>query len=298
MTAAVALVFASISSSSGVRADASPVRGTVAKVIDAATLRVRLPNRRLATVGLLGLAAPAPTNCFAAASTQNARALALGKRVQISGDRGTIRRVGRRLVGYVTLPGKRDLGRIALLRGLATIPPGDLSFARLASYREAQRAAKAAGAGIWSCIDPAAEDRVTADFRRPRPEGGEVQVVVDAWSQPNGDHPRGLFRVEVTSSQGRVTISGRVVCLTVSGNRATVGGVVEQSTTSLAPVASGYRIHLTDHGSPGAGRDSNRNVGYAKSVPCPLEDGDEIVIAEGEVAVAEATSNAEGGDGG
>lgn len=297
IAAAVAMVFVSVGTSSSVRATAFPIQGTVTRVIDAATIRVRLSNRNLATVTLLGVVAPPPSNCYAASSTQNARALAVGKRVRISGDRGRIRRVGRRLVGYVTLPGNRDFAKIALLRGLGTIPPGELGFSRLPSYREAQRLAKAKRAGIWSCIDPSSEDRVTADFQRPRPEGGEVHVVVEAWSQADGEHPRGLFRVEVRSPQAPTVVSGRVVCLTVNGNRATVGGVVEQTTSPAAPVESGFRIHLTDHGDPGATRDTNRNVGYAKPVPCPIEDDDEVVIAEGEVAVFDGIAGAAGEDG-
>lgn len=297
IAAAVAMVFVSVGTSGSVRAAASPMQGTVTQVIDAATLRVRLSNRNLATVALLGVVAAPASNCFAASSTQKARALAVGKRVRISGDRGRIKRVGRRLVGYVTLPGNRDFGEIALLRGLATVPPGELGFARLPSYREAQRAAKAERTGVWSCTDPSAEDRVTADFRRPRADGGEVHVVIDAWSQPDGEHPRGLFRVEVTHPQSPSRISGRVVCLTVDGNRATVGGVVEQTTNPATPVESGFRIHLTDHGAPGATRDTNRNVGYTKPLPCPIEDDAEIAIAEGEVAVFEGTAGAEAEDG-
>lgn len=290
IAAAVAAVFASVGASSGVRADASPLRGTVAEVVDPATIRVRLPNRKLVTVRLLAVEGPGPRSCFTASAIQRVRALALGKRIRVSGDPGAIRRAGGRLVGYVTLPGNRDLARIALLRGLVSIPPGPVRAARLEAYRETQRVARTNRAGIWSCTDPSTEDRVTADLRRPRRGGGEVHVVVDAWSRADGEHPRGLFRMTATTPEGITTkVSGRVVCLTVSGNRATIGGVVEQSTDPAAPLEIGYRLHLTDHGEPGASLDTNANVGYAKAVPCPIEDVAEIVITEGEIVVADAS---------
>lgn len=291
-----AAVFASISASSAVRTDAPPLRGTVVGVVDTATLRVRLSNRKLVPVRLLGVRAH-PNSCVADAAKAGMRRLSVGKRIRLSGDGGRIRRVEGRIVGHVTLPGNRDLGRIALLRGLVSVGLGRPRTAQLPSDREAQRLARTKLVGIWSCSDPATEDRVTADLLRPRTGGGDVRLIVDAWSRADGEHPRGLFRVTATTPEGVIKISGRVECLTVSANRATVGGVVEQTTHSGAPVDSGYRIHLTDHGTPGASRDSNFNVGHARVVPCLIRDVAEIAITEGEVTVADATPAEEPAEG-
>lgn len=70
-----------------------------------------------------------------------------------------------------------------------------------------------------------------------------VSVDVDAVSEFNGEDPVGTFATRY--GQGGSSIRGQVVCLTVAGNRAMVGGLVETSDSSQTPPGSGVLLAIT-----------------------------------------------------
>jgi hypothetical protein len=140
----------------------------------------------------------------------------------------------------------------------------------------------------------AASGRVTEpDFvrgRGVRPTAGggprpPVTIEVDAISGPDGDDPSGTFWTKYPGLELR----GHVVCLNVSGNRASVGAVVDEtSSPATNPVGSNVHLGITDNGAPGAGRDLE--VTYlqredASSCPVPLQDTPEITLIEGDFVV-------------
>jgi Domain of unknown function DUF11 len=131
-------------------------------------------------------------------------------------------------------------------------------------------------------------DSVRGRGVRPTAGGGPrppVTIEVDAISGPGGDDPEGTFWTKYPSFELR----GRVACLGVSGNRASVGGIVEETTSPATnPVGSNVHFGITDNGSPGAGRDLE--VTYLlmqdpSSCPVPLQDFPEITLIEGDFAV-------------
>jgi hypothetical protein len=70
--------------------------------------------------------------------------------------------------------------------------------------------------------------------------------------RPDGDDATGTFWTKYPALELR----GHVVCLGVSGNRASVGAVVDEtSSPATNPVGSNVHLGITDNGAPGAGRD-------------------------------------------
>jgi len=76
-----------------------------------------------------------------------------------------------------------------------------------------------------------------------------IQLWLDAISAPDGEDPAGTFTL---SWQGKS--SGRVTCVNVAGNKATVGVVIDNADGT--PGTAGLLFLLTDNGSPGAGHDT------------------------------------------
>jgi hypothetical protein len=131
-------------------------------------------------------------------------------------------------------------------------------------------------------------DSVRGRGVRPTAGGGPrppVTIEVDAISGPHGDDPTGTFWTKYPSLELR----GRVVCLTVSGNRASVGGIVEEtSSPATNPVGSAVHLGITDNGEPGAGRDLE--VTYLQMqagtiCPVPLQETPEIQLIDGNFVV-------------
>jgi len=112
-----------------------------------------------------------------------------------------------------------------------------------------------------------------------------VTIEVDAISGPDGDDAAGTFWTKYPSLELR----GRVACLTVSGNHASVGGIVEEtSSPATNPVGSAVHLGITDNGSPGAGRDLEVTYLVSRdpsSCPVPLQDFPEITLIDGDFAV-------------
>jgi hypothetical protein len=76
--------------------------------------------------------------------------------------------------------------------------------------------------------------------------GADAQVRINA----HGDPARGNFSVEQGAPLG--SISGTVTCITVVGNQASVGGVIEES-SDPSDVGQGFIQFVEDNGSPGQG---------------------------------------------
>ena len=131
----------------------------VTQVVDAGTLRVRLPAGHALNVRLIGIDVPKPRGrrtpaaCGAADATALMRRLAfrdgVGRRVRLTSD-PTHARAARseRPLAYVDARGV-DLGRAMIASGWAKVDTLDWDFMRLGSYRQAQHAARAAGRGAW-----------------------------------------------------------------------------------------------------------------------------------------------------
>ena len=129
-------------------------RARVLSVIDGDTIRVRLANGRRKAVQLIGIDAPevrGTAECGGKRAAASMRRLApRGIRVVLVSD-STQPRADRhgRILRYVTRAGK-DLNRSQVARGWATVQVrrGD-PFKRVATYRGAQRSARADDRGIW-----------------------------------------------------------------------------------------------------------------------------------------------------
>jgi micrococcal nuclease len=119
----------------------------VADVVDGDTLILASGER----VRLILVDAPEVDDCFGPSATRLLRDLVAGATVELDGDEVCRDRFDRRLA-YVAVDG-RDVGRLLVERGHACVlhvpPTGD---ERLADYRAAEAAARAAGRGLWgSC---------------------------------------------------------------------------------------------------------------------------------------------------
>jgi hypothetical protein len=70
---------------------------------------------------------------------------------------------------------------------------------------------------------------------------------VNAMSSPSGGNPQGHFYLEAANpSFGDLDVRGRVTCLQVIGNRATVGGVIERSKDPSFPTGTGILLWVRD----------------------------------------------------
>jgi uncharacterized repeat protein (TIGR01451 family) len=130
-------------------------------------------------------------------------------------------------------------------------------------------------------------DTVTGHGVRPAFQAPTVSVTIDveAASAFNGENASGTFATRYF--RGDPDLRGRVVCLTVAGKRAMVGGVVESSNSAVTPVGSGVLFAITDNGDPGVGRDTEVSyLGVEDPNSCPLpEVSQEIALSDGNFAV-------------
>ena len=132
-------------------------------------------------------------------------------------------------------------------------------------------------------------DSVRGTGVRPTAGGGPrppVTIQVDAISGPAGDDAAGTFWTKYPAG---FELRGRVVCLTVNGRRASVGGVVEETTLPMTnPVGSTVHLGITDNGPPEAGPDlevTYLQMQDASSCPVPLQDFPEIPLISGDFTV-------------
>ncbi len=135
---------------------AQPVvqRGRVVAVVDGDTVDVRLFNGARKRVRMLGINAPARwSECGGVPARRSlARMLTRGTAVRIVTDPSQPLKDARgRLLRYVTKVATGvDVNRRQLVRGWARVEVrAGNPFARVTGYRAAQRAARAAGRGVW-----------------------------------------------------------------------------------------------------------------------------------------------------
>jgi endonuclease YncB( thermonuclease family) len=134
-------------------------RARVIAVVDAGTLKVRLPAGNAADVRLIGVDSPkprglrSPAACGTANATARMRRLAfrngVGRRVRLTSDPTHAREDWfDRALAYVDVRGL-DFGRALISSGWAKVDASAWDFLRFSSYREAERAARAARRGAW-----------------------------------------------------------------------------------------------------------------------------------------------------
>jgi endonuclease YncB( thermonuclease family) len=124
--------------------------GVVTHIVDGDTLDVRDSSGRRTRVRLIGIDTPQLGQCYFGASSSRARALALGRRVSLVGDRTQVTRdrYGR-LLAYVVLSGGVDLGRTLIGGGFGRVYVFSRPFVRVATYRAEERLARRAKIGLW-----------------------------------------------------------------------------------------------------------------------------------------------------
>lgn len=131
--------------------------------------------------------------------------------------------------------------------------------------------------------DSAAGDVITVSFR-------PIGFTFDAHSGPFGQHPSGSAEwIDRTDLFG-----GPVTCLTVTGNRATIGFANQRG--ALTDIVKGGFLFVEDNGMPGAGQDNVRGQLTFDAAPtvCPINtvvyrpgpDGD--TVTSGELTVHDA----------
>jgi micrococcal nuclease len=132
--------------------------GTVTRVVDGDTIVVKLKSGKRERVRLIGIDTPElnPAECFGREAKVRAQRLAQGKRVRLLGDATQDTRDRyRRLLAYVVLPQRIDLGRRLIAGGFGKVYVYDRPFARLGSYRAAESSARSSGRGLWrACSTP------------------------------------------------------------------------------------------------------------------------------------------------
>ncbi len=118
---------------------------------------------------------------------------------------------------------------------------------------------------------------------------------VDAHSDADGSNPSGEASAELRSTY---LVSGHVTCMTVVGNRATVGFAVDSGFSESGNL--GHVIFVEDNGSPGAGLDLANDVEAAlPPTSCPAPTDEDLVpfpfipirpqpIAAGDITVVDA----------
>ena len=128
------------------------LRGTVTYVIDGDTLDVRLAGGGYERVRLIGIDTPERGACYAGEATAAARRLANGRRVVLRGDatQDTRDRYGR-LLAYVWVDGRQDVGYRLVRDGYAAVYVYARPFARLGAYRTAEAPAKRLRPSLWTC---------------------------------------------------------------------------------------------------------------------------------------------------
>ncbi len=135
------------------------------------------------------------------------------------------------------------------------------------------------------------QDQVNGAGQRLNLAGVAIQFQVNARSGPAGEDARGSYWVRRETDLGTTGHRGRVICVTVVGNRAAARAIVEESTTPENPVGSQFQIQVTDNGSPGKLKDTNINFfGFdPEETGCPIIPFPEVPITAGNFVVHDAT---------
>ncbi len=124
-------------------------------------------------------------------------------------------------------------------------------------------------------------------------------VHVNAHADPHGTGANGSFFVRQTFFRLPLDFSGRVTCLVVNGNRATIGGEVTRN-RPVAPggvlpnpaVGSGVLIDVVDNDDNGVPDSANFTFRPAPPTVCPTLNSHQFPIDEGNFIVHDAASTA------
>ena len=124
------------------------------------------------------------------------------------------------------------------------------------------------------------QDKVTGSTKfilPPNPFFTDAHVRIEAHSGPAGEDPRGQFYLE----EDPLSFGGEVTCLTVSGNKATIGGRVDRSRPGFPVVGSGWLQEVEDNGEPGD-MDRSRTTPFLAQAPdfCPTPTATTLITAE------------------
>lgn len=137
--------------------------GVVTKVVDGDTLDVRLDTGKQERVRVIGIDAPERGSCLSAQASARTKALVLSKRVVLRSDstQATRDRYGR-LLAYVDIAGKLDLGMRLVGEGFAEVYIYGRPFVRVSAYRSSEATAKSRALGIWgACVGGSSEQTPT-----------------------------------------------------------------------------------------------------------------------------------------
>lgn len=108
-------------------------------------------------------------------------------------------------------------------------------------------------------------DRAAGDgVRSERSPGGSTpSFVLDARSGPSGEDPRGELSMDFGTFEGSAKFTVQVTCLRVSGNTATVAGVVSSGQGADISIGAGFVAHFRDFGVPKGGISPDQMSGVA-----------------------------------
>jgi micrococcal nuclease len=131
----------------------------VSRVIDGDTVEVDLPDRGSARtrVRLIGVDAPEtvhpdrPPGYFGRRASRYLRELLSGREVRLELDRCQLRDRHGRLLAYLALPDGTDVSERLIATGHGYAYPV-YRHPRLSRYRQVQKEAMAAGAGLWAGV--------------------------------------------------------------------------------------------------------------------------------------------------
>ena len=149
---------------------------------------------------------------------------------------------------------------------------------RIASTAQVLRMNTVQGRGIRSTLGDAGRSVVTTE--------------IDARSDPTTGETAGTFAIRyaaISVSPARGSdLRGRVVCLTVEGNRAMIGGVIESSNSPAIPAGWAVQFAITDNGDPGTGRDLDvAYLGRDVTPTCEPRTGDQLPLLDGNYTVVD-----------
>jgi hypothetical protein len=121
-----------------------------------------------------------------------------------------------------------------------------------------------------------------------------AQEQVNATSDPNGANARGHFFavIDVTAvGLGVIEVEGNIICLNVSGNTATDGGVVTTSNSPLVPVGAPTHGRTVDNGQGNTAIAPDEHFGFLGQVPptvCTVFPFGTVPIDQGNYTVNDA----------
>lgn len=116
-------------------------------------------------------------------------------------------------------------------------------------------------------------------------ETTDQQIHANAKSGPEGQGARGMIMEKTTTATEKIVYKAKVTCLSVSGDKAVVGGQITKSKTG----ETGYVVvYVEDNGEPGKGSDKVERVFSATAPTCEEEFPTAKTITEGNYIVHDA----------